>query len=177
MVLYQFEDRNPIIGKDTYVADSAEVIGDVIIGDECYIGPGAKIRGDYGTIRIGNHTSIQENSVIHVRVDETCEIGNNVTVGHGAIIHGSLIHNNIIIGMGAVTADKSIVNEWSIVGAGALIPENKEFKPNSLILGVPAKAIREVSEKHKLMISYSADLYADLAKRYLKGISKIETME
>ncbi len=173
MVLYQFEDRIPTIGKDTYVAESAEVIGDVIIGDECYIGPGAKIRGDYGAVRIGNRTSIQENSVIHVRVDATCTIGDNVTVGHGSIIHGSFIRDNSIIGMGAVTSDNAIINEWSIVGAEALVTENKEYPSKSLILGVPAKTIHEITEKHRFMITHSANLYVELAKRYLKGLSKI----
>ena len=96
MTLYQFEDRRPVVGNNSYIAKSAEVIGDVYIGDNFYVGPGAKIRGDYGSIRIGNRTSIQENCVLHAGPDQEIIIGNNVTVGHGAIIHGPIIHDNVI---------------------------------------------------------------------------------
>ena len=97
MTLYQFEGRKPVVGSNSYVARSAEVVGDVYIGENCYIGPGAKIRGDYGSIRIGNHTSVQENCVLHAGPDQRTVIGDNVTIGHGAIVHGPIIHNFVII--------------------------------------------------------------------------------
>jgi carbonic anhydrase/acetyltransferase-like protein (isoleucine patch superfamily) len=173
MVLYRFEDRIPKIGKNTFIAKSAEVIGDVNIGNNCYIGPGAKIRGDYGTIHIGNRTSIQENCVIHAQVDKVCIIGDNVTIGHGAIIHGPRIHNNIIIGMGAIIGDHAEIHDWCLVAAGALVKDSQILEEESLAVGIPAKVLRKVSDRNKELIKYSANVYADLSERYLKGFEKI----
>lgn len=174
MTLYQFEDRVPKIGEGTYIARSAEVIGDVTIGDKCYIGPGAKIRGDYGTIHIGNQTSIQENCVVHARFGETCTIGNQVTIGHGAIIHGPTIKNNIIIGMGAVISDGAIINDYCIIGAGAVVRERQTLEEGSLVVGVPAKWIRDLSKSQRKFIETSAEIYTGLAQRYLQGLKEIE---
>ncbi len=174
MTLFQFEERIPEIGEKTYVACSAEVIGDVIIGDNCYIGPGAKIRGDYTSIRIGNHTSIQENCIIHAMGGRLCTIGDNVTIGHGAIVHGSTILNNCIIGMGAILTDNVLIKDWCLIGAGALVPEGKVIEEESLVIGVPAKVVRKISESQKMIITHSADIYSQLAPRYLKGLKKVK---
>ncbi|UCE13544.1 MAG: gamma carbonic anhydrase family protein [Candidatus Heimdallarchaeota archaeon] len=174
MTLFQFEEKVPTIGEGTYVALSAEVIGGVTIGDKCYIGSGAKIRGDYTTIHIGNQTSVQENCVIHARYGETCTIGDNVTIGHGAIIHGSIIKNNIIIGMGAIISDGAIINDHVIIGAGAVVRERQTLEEGSLAVGVPCKVIREVSESQKMFITSSAEMYCELAQRYLQGLKKIK---
>jgi carbonic anhydrase/acetyltransferase-like protein (isoleucine patch superfamily) len=159
-MLFQFEDKIPTIGNETYIAQSAEIIGDVIIGDYCYIGPGAKMRGDYGTIRIENRTSIQENCVIHARVGGTCKIGNNVIIGHGAILHGAIIEDNVIIGMGAIISDDTLIKSWCIIGAGALVPSRQTIDEESLVVGVPAKIKRKVIEKDRMMIETSANVYA-----------------
>ncbi|MHA1975225.1 MAG: gamma carbonic anhydrase family protein [Candidatus Hodarchaeales archaeon] len=174
MTLYQFEDRQPEVGQDTYIAESAEIIGDVIIGNNCYIGPGAKIRGDYGSIRIGDSTSIQENCVIHARVAQECNIGNNVTVGHGAIIHGSKIHDNVIIGMGAMIGDDAIIEPYCLIAAGALVKENQVIDSESLAVGIPAKVVRKISDENKMLIEHSAQIYVDLAKRYVMGLKRIK---
>lgn len=174
MTLFQFEERIPKIGNDTYVANSAEVIGDVIIGDNCYIGPGVKLRGDYTSIRIGNNTSIQENCIIHAMGGGICTIGNNVTVGHGAIIHGSTIQDNCIIGMGAILTDNVLIKEWCLIGAGALVPEGKIIEEGSLAIGVPAKVVREISEPQKMIITQSSEIYSQLAPRYLKGLKEVK---
>ena len=102
MALYEFEGKRPVIGSGSYVSETADIIGDVTIGERCYIGPGARIKGDYGSVRIGNETSIQENCIIHARPDEACQIGNKVTVGHGAILHNCTVHDGSIIGMGSI---------------------------------------------------------------------------
>lgn len=174
MTLYQFEGATPVIGKDSYVASSAEIVGDVTIGHNCYIGPGAKIRGDYGKIKIGNRTSIQENCVVHAGSNQVAVIGDNVTVGHGAIVHGSTIHNNVIIGMGAIINDHAVINDWCLIAAGSLVVGKQVIEGESLVIGVPAKIVRKISETNRALIEYSANLYAQLAPRYLKGLEKIE---
>ena len=173
MTIFQFEGLTPVIGQNSYIAKSAEVIGDVHIGDNCYIGPGAKIRGDYGRIRIGNRTSIQENCILHAGSDQQATIGDNVTVGHGAIIHGSTIKNNIIIGMGAIIADFALIKDWCLVAAGALVTEHQTHEEESLVVGIPAKTIRKISSKNRELIEFSANLYAQLAPRYLEGLQEI----
>ena len=174
MVLFQFEDRIPKIGKDTYIDRSAEVIGEVRIGDNCYIGPGAKIRGDYSSIQIGDRTSIQENCVIHAFFEKSCTIGNNVVVGHGAIIHGSTIKNNVIIGMGAIIGDDTLIKDWCLVGAGALVRDGQVLEEESLAVGVPAKVIRKISETNRMIIEHSAKIYSQLAPRYIDGLKEIK---
>ena len=174
MTLFRFEEKEPAVGKNSYIARSAEVIGDVNIGDNCYIGPGAKIRGDYGRIRIGNRTSIQENCILHAGPGYQATIGDNVTVGHGAIIHGCTIHNNVIIGMGAIVTDFAVINDWCIVAAGALVTEKQIHEEESLVIGMPAKTIRKITPKNRELIEFSANLYAQLAPRYLKGLQEVK---
>jgi carbonic anhydrase/acetyltransferase-like protein (isoleucine patch superfamily) len=114
MAVYRFDGKEPKIGRDCYIADSAEVIGDVVIGDGCYVGPNAVIRGDYGSIVIGNETAVEEGVIIHARPKERTTIGNRVTLGHGAIIHNCRIDDNVVIGMGAVVSDYAEVREWGL---------------------------------------------------------------
>ncbi len=174
MTLYQFEGRKPVIGKNSYIAHSAEVVGDVHIGENCYIGPGAKIRGDYGSIRIGNHTSVQENCVLHAGPNKSTIIGDNVTIGHGAIVHGPTIHNFVIIGMGAIVADHAEINDWCLIAAGALVTSKTIIERESLVVGVPAKTIRKITDENRALISFSAKLYSQLAPRYLSGLKEIK---
>lgn len=150
-----------------------EIIGDVAIGNSCYIGSGAIIRGDYGSIKICNNTSVQENCVIHAKVGAKCTIGNNVTISHGAMVHGPTIHNNVIIGMGAIIADDVVVNEWFLIGASALVPDGKFLEEESLVVGVPAKIFRKISDKNKMLIEYSANVYSELASRSLTGLKEL----
>lgn len=174
MTLYQFEELKPVVGNNSYVAHSAEVVGDVKIGENCYIGPGAKIRGDYGSVMIGNHTSVQENCVLHAGPDQSISIGDNVSIGHGAIVHGTTIHNFVIVGMGAIVADHSEINDWCIVAAGALVTSNTIIERESLAVGVPAKIIRKITDENRNLISFTANLYSQLAPRYLEGLKEIK---
>jgi carbonic anhydrase/acetyltransferase-like protein (isoleucine patch superfamily) len=173
MVLLQFEDRVPIIGKDSYICDSAQVMGSVTIGDNCYIGLGACIRGDYGEIIIGNGSIIEDNCVLHARPNEKCVIGKRVTVGHGSILHNCTIHDSVVIGMGAIVSDYAEVGEWAVIGEGAVVPNNKEIPAGKVAVGVPAKVIAETSEEYKKLWGQYKDLYAELAKRYPKGLKII----
>ncbi|MGD9381686.1 MAG: gamma carbonic anhydrase family protein [Candidatus Thorarchaeota archaeon] len=154
MTIYDFEGRVPSLGKNTYVSHSASVIGKVTIGDECYIAPGAIVKGDYGEIQVGNGCSIQDNVIIHARPDEITIIGNNVTLGHGCIIHNATVKNEAVIGMGAIVSDYALVGEWAI--------------------GVPAKVIGNVKEHHKEELAKFKAIYRDLARRYPTGLKKIQ---
>ena len=173
MTILQFEDRIPKIGSGSNVCDSAEVIGRVTIGENCYIGFGARIRGDYGEIIIGDGSIIEDNCVIHARPNEQCVIGRRVTIGHGSILHNCTIKDSAVIGMGAIVSDYAVVGEWSVIGEGAVVTNNKEIPDGKVAVGVPAKVIAETSEEYKKLWSGYKDLYAELAKRYPVGMKKL----
>ena len=173
MVVYEFEGRIPDIGNNTYVSHTASVIGKVKIGEECYIAPGAVVKGDYGEIVVGNGTSIQDNVIIHARPGEITIIGNNVTLGHGCIIHNATIEDEAVIGMGAIVSDYAVVKSWSIVGEGAVVRSKFEVPPEKIAVGVPAKVIGDVQDHHKEELTRFKTIYQDLARRYPLGLKKI----
>jgi carbonic anhydrase/acetyltransferase-like protein (isoleucine patch superfamily) len=165
MSIYEFENKKPTIGKGTFIFKSADIIGDVIIGGNCYIGPGARIRGDYGSIRIGDNTAVEENAVIHARPDDITKIGNYVTIGHGSIVHNATIQNWVVIGMGAIVSDWAEIGEWAVVAEGAVV-KNKQKIPNKAIaVGVPAKIVTEVSLEYMEQWTNYKKIYSDLARR------------
>ena len=174
MALLQFEDRKPEIGKDTYVAESAEVIGKVIVGNNCYIGHGARIRGDYGTIEIGDYSIVEDNCVMHARPDDVCRIGEHVSIGHGAIVHNAEIHDWVMIGMGAIVSDFAVVGEWGVVGEGAVVRNKQEIPGGKVAVGVPAKVIADVRDDYKELWTKYKGLYVELAKRSMVGLKKID---
>ena len=174
MALFSFEGREPVLGRDIYVADSAEVIGDVRIGDRCYIGPGAKIRGDYGRVEIGGGTAVEENCVIHARPDEVCSIGERVTVGHGAVIHNATISDDAVIGMAAVVSDYAEVGRWCFVGEGCVVKSKQVLPDETVAVGIPAKVVGRVTDEQKEFWRWGKDLYADLARRYRKGLKRLD---
>ena len=143
MTIYEFENKKPRIGKGTFIFQSADVIGDVTIGENCYVGPGARIRGDYGSIKIGNDTAIEENVVIHARPNEKTIIGDSVTIGHAAIIHNSTIHDWAIIGMGAIVSDYADIGEWAVVAEGAVVKNKTKVPDKSIAVGIPAKVVEK----------------------------------
>lgn len=175
MAVYKFKDKTPVIGKNCYVADSADVIGDVALGDGCYVGPGARIRGDYGRIVIGDRTGVEENVVIHARPNESATIGSDVTLGHGAIIHNvSLIDDFAVIGMGAVVSDYARVGKWAAIGEGAVVRNRQEIPPEAIAVGIPAKAIGTVSEDYKRQWTHFKGVYVELAKNYSNDLERID---
>ncbi len=172
MALYEFEGKRPQIGKGTFVPETADVIGDVIIGEDCFVGVGARLRGDYGSIHIGDRTSVQENVVIHARENGETLVGSNVQLGHGCILHNATVKDNAVIGIGAILTDFSIVGDWAIVGEGAVV--RGEIPDGKIAVGIPAKVIGEVQEKTKTEWQYYKDKYAELAReRYPKGLKRI----
>jgi len=173
MAIYEFEGRVPSIASNTYVDEDAKVLGEVKIGEQCFIGAGARIRGDYGTIMIGDKTSIQENCVIHARINETCSVGSHVQIGHGALLHNCTVKDYAVVGVGAVVSDYATVGVWSIVAEGAVVASNQSVPDGKVAVGIPARVIRDVSDSDKQLWSTYKEAYADLALRYPKGLRRI----
>ena len=166
-MLYRFDGKQPVVGKETYVSDLAMVIGDVVIGDNCYIGHGAILRGDYGRIEIGDGTAIEEGVIIHAPPNDIHSIGRKVTVGHGAILHGKYIRDLASIGMGAILSLLSDVGEGSIIAEGSIVKLNQVIPANVVAAGNPAKVVREILPRDEEFWRYGKQLYIDLAKKYL----------
>jgi carbonic anhydrase/acetyltransferase-like protein (isoleucine patch superfamily) len=156
-------ENNPHIDETAFVAQSADVIGNVHIGKNSSVWYRSVIRGDEQLIKIGENTNIQDGSVVHTGWDCPTEIGDNVTVGHKAIIHGCKISDNTLIGMGAIILDKAQIGEFTIIGAGSLVPSSKVIPSGVLALGSPAKVIRELTEEEKQSILDSAKEYVKIA--------------
>lgn len=166
MTIRSFQGRQPAVPASTYVDETALVIGDVTIGEDSSIWPMTVIRGDVHTITIGSRTNIQDNSVVHVtHASEhtpggfAATIGNDVTVGHRAIVHACTIGDFCLIGMGAIIMDGAEVGDYSIIGAGSLVPSGKQLEGGYLYLGSPVKRARALSDKEKEALVYSAEHY------------------
>lgn len=167
-MIRDFKDFKPKIGKNSWISENAYIIGDVVIGDNVGVWFGVIIRGDVAPIEIGNDTNIQDNSVIHSEVGFPTKIGNGVTIGHNSIIHGCEIGDNSLIGMGAIILNGAKIGKNCIVGAGAVVTEGKVIEDNSLVLGVPAKVVRKLSNEEIKRIRKNAEAYIDLKKEYEK---------
>ncbi len=166
-----FEGHAPEIGSGSYVHPSADVFGAVRIGTGCWIGPGARIRGDYGRIEIGDHTAVEDNCVIHARPGEQTTIGQWVTLGHGCIVHNATIHDWAIIGMGAIVSDWADIGEWAVVGEGAVVRQRQQIAPGRIAVGTPARLLdKPVGEEFKAQWTGFKRLYVDLARRYPAGL-------
>lgn len=163
-----FDGKRPVVGRGVFLAETCSVIGDVEIGEETSIWYGTVIRGDVMPIRIGARTSIQDNTVVHVTSDRFgTTIGNDCTVGHGAIIHACIVEDLCLIGMGSVILDGARIGRGSLVGAGALVTPGTDIPPGSLVIGSPARVKRPINEKEREQILYGAAHYVDLTRRYL----------
>jgi len=162
----QFNGVAPSINENSYVSESVDIIGDVKVEENVSIWFGARLRADMNKIVIGANSNIQENAVVHVDIESPVIIGENVTIGHSAIIHGCNISNNVLVGMGSIILNNAKISKNSIVGAGALVTQGKEFEEGVLILGNPAKAVRKLSEEEIKSIKRSADNYVALSKKY-----------
>ena len=167
-MLFRFDGKQPKISKNSYISSLANLIGDVVVGEDCYIGHGVILRGDYGRIEIGNGTAIEEGVVVHVPPKEVSFIGNKVTVGHGAVIHSKSIGNFAVIGMGSVLSIRSEIGEWAIVAEGCIVKLNQVIPPRVVAAGNPAKIIRDINAKDQELWNYGKQLYFDLAHKYLK---------
>lgn len=167
IVLYRFDGKQPIVGKGTYVSDLAMVIGDVLIGDNCYIGHGAILRGDYGRIEIGNGTAVEEGAILHAPPDDTCWVGERVTIGHGAVVHGRCIGDLAVVGMGATISIWAEIGEGAIVAEGAVVKLKQMVPPRVVAAGNPARIIRSINAEDEVLWREGKQIYIDLARKYL----------
>jgi carbonic anhydrase/acetyltransferase-like protein (isoleucine patch superfamily) len=169
-----FKKIVPTIASTSYVDPAACVIGDVVIGDDCSIWPMVAIRGDVNHIRIGDRTNIQDGSVLHVThkgplnpTGNALHIGSDVTIGHGAVIHACTVEDECLIGMGCVLLDGAVIEKGAMVGAGSVVSPGKVLPGGYLYLGSPARAVRELNQKEKDFLAYSAEHYVKLKNDYM----------
>ncbi len=156
-----------MLGKTIFIAKSADVVGKVKLGNFISVWFQTVIRGDVDTITIGDRTNIQDGTVVHVAPGYPTVIGNGVSIGHNAIIHGCEIGDNVLVGMGAIILNGAKIGDNSIVGAGSLVTQGKAFPPNSLILGSPAKVVRALTSAEIEEIRQNADDYLETMKGYM----------
>jgi len=166
MPLYEINGKKPAIDSSSWIAHSADIIGNVIIGKNCYIGWGAVIRGDYGTIIIGDGSAIEENVTIHARPGQEAIIGKEVTIGHNAMIHNATIHDFAVIGMNSTITDYAEVGEWAIIAEHSLVKRRQTVPPYKIYAGVPAQEKGDVLERHKEEWMAAKKVYQNLASRY-----------
>jgi len=176
MAIGKFDGIEPQIGAGAWVHDSAQVIGDVVLGENTSIWPCAVLRGDVNLIRIGRDSNVQDNSCIHVthkRADDPegapVVIGDRVTVGHGVILHGCTIGNDCLIGMGTIVLDRAVIEDKVMIGAGSLVPPGKVLRSGYLYLGRPVKEVRVLTEDEIANFSYSAAHYGRLMQKHRDG--------
>lgn len=153
---------------------SADVLGDVTIGARCWIGPGARLRGDYGTIILGDCCAAEDNAVVHARPGETCTIGDWVTLGHGCVVHNvKLLGDYAVVGSNAVVSDWAEVGEWAVVAEGAVVPQRAVVPAARIAAGVPARLLeREDDEDHRTAWRGFKQIYVDLCARYCEGYGR-----
>ncbi|MBK66269.1 MAG: gamma carbonic anhydrase family protein [Chloroflexi bacterium] len=166
-MLIKVNNKFPTIGDNTYIAPTSSVIGDVILNTYSSIWFGAVVRADNGSIKIGERTNIQDNSVIHA--DDNSYIGNNVTIGHGVTCHAKTIMDNCLLGNGSTLNEGVIVGEFSLIASGSMVLENMKIPPKSLVMGNPARIRGEVNERHVELIKLSCSTYVDKVKIYLES--------
>ena len=173
MAIYELDTVAPRLADSAWVADSAQIMGNVELAEDTSIWFGAVVRGDTEVIRIGRGSNIQDGSVLHADIGQPLTIGDNVTVGHQVMLHGCTIGDGSLIGIGAIVLNGAKIGKGCIVGAGALVTEGKEFPDGSMIIGSPAKAVRELSQPQQDALKMSAIHYIENARRFKRGLKKI----
>ena len=173
MAIYQLGDDTPEVHPTAYVADSADVIGKVHLAENSSVWFGVVIRGDTDHIRIGRGSNIQDNSVLHTDEGIELVIGEDVTVGHGVMLHGCSIGDGALIGIGAIVLNRARIGRGCLVGAGSLVPEGKEYPDHSLIMGSPAKVVRTLSPEQAERLARGAGYYAARGQSYPQQLKKV----
>lgn len=173
MPLYEMNGKRPVIGKGTWVAPSAEIIGDVKIGRNCYIGFGAIIRADFGPIIIGDETMVEENVVIHTGT--RAEIGSRVIIGHMVMIHDAVIRDNALIGMMSMISDNTVIGEGAIVAEQSLVRKGQVIPAGKICAGSPAVVVSEVEERHRTAFNVGIKMYVELIKQCHTSLKKISS--
>lgn len=174
MPRYAIEGKGPVLGRDAWIAPSADVIGDAQLGDEASVWFGAVIRADNTPIVVGARSNVQEGAMMHSDPGAPLTVGEGCTIGHHAILHGCTVGNNVLIGMGATVLNHAVIGDDCLVGAGALVTEGKTFPPGSLIVGAPAKAVRELSPQAIAGLRMSAASYVARARTFATGLTRLD---
>lgn len=159
--------KQPVLGKEVYLAQGAVVVGDVTLGDHASVWYNAVLRGDINRIVVGHHSNVQDNSVLHLADDFACLIGNYVTIGHAAIVHACTIGDETLIGMGATILDGAEIGAQCLVGARALVTPGTKIPPGSMVLGAPAKVVRELKPEERARLKGWADKYVTVSGYFL----------
>ncbi|MCT4564003.1 MAG: gamma carbonic anhydrase family protein [Maledivibacter sp.] len=165
-MVIKYLDHEPSIHGSCYVSETAQIIGRVTLKENANVWFGSVLRGDGNYIEVGANTNIQDNSVVHINKDTPTIIGENCTIGHGAIVHACTIGNNVLIGMGAIVLDGAVIEDNVIIGAGALVPPGKTIPQDSLAVGSPCKVVRKLSEEEVSGLEESAIHYVKRSKEY-----------
>jgi carbonic anhydrase/acetyltransferase-like protein (isoleucine patch superfamily) len=173
MALYELDGIAPRVAESAWVADSAEVMGNVVLGEDASIWFGAVLRGDNETLSIGAGSNVQDGSVLHSDLGQPLTLGERVTVGHKVVLHGCTVGDESLIGIGAVVLNGARIGRHCLVGAGALVTEGKEFPDGSMILGSPAKAVRQLTPEQIEGLRRSAQTYVANARRFRAGLHRI----
>ena len=173
MALYELDGQAPQIGDGAWVADTAQVIGKVVLGENASVWFGAVLRGDNETLTIGRNSNVQDMSVLHSDNGSPLTIGENVTIGHQVMLHGCTVGDNTLIGIQSVILNNARIGRNSIVGAGSVVTEGKEFPDNSLIIGAPAKVVRTLDDGAAAKLLQSAESYVANSRRFARGLRKI----
>ncbi|MGE5389850.1 MAG: gamma carbonic anhydrase family protein [Deltaproteobacteria bacterium] len=175
MAIYEFEGKRPLIGQHCFIHPQAVLIGDVQLGERCFVGAGAVIRADYGKIVVGAGSNIQENAVIHAEPETIALLEENVLIGHAAIIHGPcLIQHNVTVGMGSIISNGCELHSESLLGSGSVLPPNQIVPSRKLAMGNPARVVKDLDDKYVMYNQLGTQLYQDLAGRCIKGLKLIE---
>ena len=173
MAVYELDGTQPRVADSAWVADSAQVMGNVVLGEDSSVWFGTVIRGDTETITVGRGSNIQDASVLHADIGKPLTIGDNVTVGHQVMLHGCTIGDESLIGIGAIVLNGAKIGRHCLVGAGALVTEGKEFPDGSMIIGSPAKVVRDLTPEQIEGLRRSAQGYVDNARRFRDTLERI----
>lgn len=164
-----FQGKNPRIHPKAMVFESADVIGDVELGEDVCVWPGAVLRGDLNYIRVGRCTNVQDNVILHPTEEFPVIVGDYVTIGHGAIVHACRIADRCLIGMGSVVLDGAEIGEECIIAAGAVVPPGSRVPPRSMVMGIPGKVVRQLSQEEAAGMVRHAEYYLNLARKHFPG--------
>ena len=174
MPLYELNGRCPVLHPGAWVAPSAELIAEVVLGEDASVWFGAVIRADNTTITLGARTNVQEGAMLHSDPGAPLSVGEDCTIGHHAILHGCTVGRAALIGMGAVVLNRAVIGDECVVGAGALVTEGKSFPPGHLIVGSPARAVRELEPSARAFLRASAAHYVEKARACAAGLKRID---
>lgn len=175
-MIYSFNNYTPVVHESSFVHPLAAVTGNVIIGKNCYVGPGAAIRGDWGQIILEDGVNVQENCTVHMFPGKSIVLKESAHVGHGAIIHGANLGRNCLIGMNSVIMDDAEVGDESIIGAMCFVPSEMQIPPRSLVVGNPAKIVKQVSDEVIAWKTKGTQLYQQLPKECHKTLKAVEPL-